>query len=168
MAKEALRTRPKLFRIAIVLFQPLLEDFVNRDAFPRGRMIRVDWIEAAQTKDRLGIEGEWICLQPVDRSDRDPVRTLRRWWRRCRTIDRVRQAWIVQNPCEAFQPDVAWKPAGHGIEPKQEAGRHGRRPAFAATPINQSRPLDPRGRVEIENMKGTIEVRAWDRAEVKI
>ncbi|HEY4583570.1 MAG TPA: DUF4097 family beta strand repeat-containing protein [Lysobacter sp.] len=40
--------------------------------------------------------------------------------------------------------------------------------AFAATPINQSRALDPRGRVEIENVKGSIEVRAWDRAEVKI
>lgn len=41
-------------------------------------------------------------------------------------------------------------------------------PLLAATPINQSRPLDPRGRVEIENLKGRIEVRAWDRAEVKI
>lgn len=33
---------------------------------------------------------------------------------------------------------------------------------------NQSRPLDPRGRIEIENLKGRIEVRAWDRPEVKI
>lgn len=41
-------------------------------------------------------------------------------------------------------------------------------PAFAGTPINQSRPLDPRGRVEVENLKGSIEVRAWDRAEVRI
>jgi hypothetical protein len=41
-------------------------------------------------------------------------------------------------------------------------------PAFAATPINQTRPLDPRGRVEIENPKGRIEVRAWNRAEVRI
>ncbi|MFD0739298.1 DUF4097 domain-containing protein [Lysobacter koreensis] len=41
-------------------------------------------------------------------------------------------------------------------------------PLFAATPINQSRPLDPRGRVEIENIKGRIDVRAWDRPEVKI
>lgn len=41
-------------------------------------------------------------------------------------------------------------------------------PAFAATPINQTRPLDPRGRVEIENVKGRIDVRAWDRPEVKI
>ncbi|MGH8078100.1 MAG: DUF4097 family beta strand repeat-containing protein [Lysobacter sp.] len=39
---------------------------------------------------------------------------------------------------------------------------------LAATPINESRPLDPRGRVEIENLKGRIEVRAWDRPEVKI
>ena len=40
--------------------------------------------------------------------------------------------------------------------------------AFAATPINESRPLDPRGRVEIENVKGSVEVRAWDKPEVKI
>ncbi|QIL19989.1 DUF4097 family beta strand repeat-containing protein [Thermomonas sp. HDW16] len=41
-------------------------------------------------------------------------------------------------------------------------------PALAATPINQSHPLDPRGRVEIDNLKGRVEVRAWDRSEVKI
>ncbi|GAB6196272.1 DUF4097 family beta strand repeat-containing protein [Lysobacter xanthus] len=40
--------------------------------------------------------------------------------------------------------------------------------AHAGTPINQTRPLDPRGRVEIENVKGSIEVRAWDRPEVRI
>lgn len=41
-------------------------------------------------------------------------------------------------------------------------------PAFAATPIDQTRPLDPRGRVEIDNLKGRVEVRAWDRPEVKV
>ena len=41
-------------------------------------------------------------------------------------------------------------------------------PAVAATPIDQVRPLDPRGRVEIDNLKGRVEVRAWDRPEVKI
>ncbi len=41
-------------------------------------------------------------------------------------------------------------------------------PAHAATPIDQTRPLDPRGRVAIENLKGRVEVRAWDRPEVKI
>ena len=41
-------------------------------------------------------------------------------------------------------------------------------PALAATPIDQSHPLDPRGRVEIDNLKGRVEVRAWDRPEVKI
>lgn len=41
-------------------------------------------------------------------------------------------------------------------------------PAFAATPINQTRPLDPRGRVEIDNLKGRVEVRGWDRPEVKL
>lgn len=41
-------------------------------------------------------------------------------------------------------------------------------PATAATPINQTRPLDARGRVEIENLKGKVEVVAWDRPEVKL
>ncbi|WP_342315973.1 DUF4097 family beta strand repeat-containing protein [Lysobacter sp. FW306-1B-D06B] len=40
--------------------------------------------------------------------------------------------------------------------------------AFAATPINETRPLDPRGRIEIENVKGSVVVRAWDKSEVKI
>lgn len=39
---------------------------------------------------------------------------------------------------------------------------------FAATPIDQTRPLDPHGKVEIDNLKGRIEVRAWDRNEVHI
>ena len=41
-------------------------------------------------------------------------------------------------------------------------------PLFAATPIDQTRPLDPRGRIEIENLKGRIQVRAWERSEVRI
>lgn len=40
--------------------------------------------------------------------------------------------------------------------------------ALAGTPIDQTRPLDPRGRIEIENLKGRVEVRAWDRQEVKV
>lgn len=40
--------------------------------------------------------------------------------------------------------------------------------AWAATPINQARPLDARGKVEIENLKGRIQVRVWDRPEVRI
>lgn len=40
--------------------------------------------------------------------------------------------------------------------------------AFAATPINETRPLDPRGKIEIENLKGSVVVRVWDRPEVKI
>jgi hypothetical protein len=40
--------------------------------------------------------------------------------------------------------------------------------ALATTPINETRPLDPTGRIDIENIKGRIQVRAWDRAEVKI
>lgn len=41
-------------------------------------------------------------------------------------------------------------------------------PVHAATPINQARPLDPRGRLEIDNLKGRVEVRGWDRPEVKV
>ncbi|MGJ4731189.1 DUF4097 family beta strand repeat-containing protein [Luteimonas sp. SDU101] len=41
-------------------------------------------------------------------------------------------------------------------------------PAFAATPINETRPLDPRGSIDVSNLKGRIEVRAWDKPEVRI
>ncbi len=41
-------------------------------------------------------------------------------------------------------------------------------PAVAGTPIDQTRPLDARGRIEIENLKGRVEVRAWDRQEVTV
>lgn len=41
-------------------------------------------------------------------------------------------------------------------------------PAIAATPINQVRPLSAQGSVSVENMKGRIVVRTWDRAEVGI
>jgi DUF4097 and DUF4098 domain-containing protein YvlB len=41
-------------------------------------------------------------------------------------------------------------------------------PLYAATPIDQTRPLDARGTVEIENLKGRIQVRAWDRNEVHV
>jgi len=40
--------------------------------------------------------------------------------------------------------------------------------AQASTPIDQTRPLDPRGKVEVQNVKGRIQVRAWDRPEVQI
>lgn len=40
--------------------------------------------------------------------------------------------------------------------------------ASAGTPIDQTRPLDARGRIDVENIKGRIQVRAWDRLEVKI
>ncbi len=41
-------------------------------------------------------------------------------------------------------------------------------PALAGTPINETRPLDPRGRIDISNIKGRIQVRAWDKPEVRI
>jgi hypothetical protein len=40
--------------------------------------------------------------------------------------------------------------------------------AVAGTPIEQTRLLDARGRIDIENLKGRIQVRAWERNEVKI
>lgn len=40
--------------------------------------------------------------------------------------------------------------------------------ATAATPINETRPLDARGRVQVENLKGSIQVRAWERNEVRV
>lgn len=41
-------------------------------------------------------------------------------------------------------------------------------PAWAATPIDETRPLDPRGTVEIENVKGRIQVRVWDKPQVHV
>lgn len=41
-------------------------------------------------------------------------------------------------------------------------------PALAGTPINQTRPLAADGRVSVDNLKGEIVVRTWDRPEVRI
>lgn len=41
-------------------------------------------------------------------------------------------------------------------------------PVFAATPIDESRPLDADGRVLVDNLKGRILVRTWDRNEVRV
>ena len=41
-------------------------------------------------------------------------------------------------------------------------------PAFAATPIDQSRPLDADGQVSIDNLKGRIVVRVWNQPQVRI
>jgi hypothetical protein len=41
-------------------------------------------------------------------------------------------------------------------------------PAFAATPINQTRPLAADGRVHIENIQGRITVRTWAQPQVRI
>lgn len=40
--------------------------------------------------------------------------------------------------------------------------------ALAQTAINETRPLDARGRVDISNLKGRIEVRGWERNEVQV
>ena len=39
---------------------------------------------------------------------------------------------------------------------------------FAATPINETRALDARGRIEIDNLKGRIQIRPWNRNEVHV
>lgn len=41
-------------------------------------------------------------------------------------------------------------------------------PAWAAKPIDETHALDRRGTVSVENVKGRIEVRVWDRPEVHI
>ena len=41
-------------------------------------------------------------------------------------------------------------------------------PAFAATPINENRPLAADGQVRIENIKGSIVVRAWSKPQVQV
>jgi len=41
-------------------------------------------------------------------------------------------------------------------------------PALAATPINQTRPLAADGSLRIENIKGEVVVRTWDRPEVHV
>ena len=41
-------------------------------------------------------------------------------------------------------------------------------PALAQTAINETRPLDARGRVDISNIKGRIEVRGWEHNEVQV
>src|SRR5437762_12216339 len=41
-------------------------------------------------------------------------------------------------------------------------------PLFAATPINQTRPLALDGQVSIDNLKGRIVVRTWAQPQVRI
>ena len=40
--------------------------------------------------------------------------------------------------------------------------------ALASTPIDETRPLDARGKVDISNVKGRIQVRVWDRPQVHV
>lgn len=41
-------------------------------------------------------------------------------------------------------------------------------PAWAGTPINETRPLNADGRISVNNLAGEIEISAWDRKEVSI
>src|SRR5690606_2810808 len=40
--------------------------------------------------------------------------------------------------------------------------------ALATTPIDETRPLNADGKVEISNLKGSIQVRVWDKPEVHV
>lgn len=40
--------------------------------------------------------------------------------------------------------------------------------ALAQTDISENRPLDPAGRIQVDNMAGAIEISGWDKAEVEI
>src|SRR3546814_12391568 len=40
--------------------------------------------------------------------------------------------------------------------------------ALASTPIDETRPLHADGKVEISNLKGSIQVRVWDKPEVHV
>src|SRR3546814_17639779 len=40
--------------------------------------------------------------------------------------------------------------------------------ALASTPIDETRPLHADGQVEISNLKGSIQVRVWDKPEVHV
>lgn len=40
--------------------------------------------------------------------------------------------------------------------------------AAAGTPINQTHPLEAKGRIEVSNVQGRLEVRGWDRPQVQI
>ena len=38
----------------------------------------------------------------------------------------------------------------------------------AGTPIQESRPVNPDARIDVSNVKGTVNIRAWDKAEIAI
>ena len=41
-------------------------------------------------------------------------------------------------------------------------------PAFAGTPINESRSVDATAHIDISNVRGSVTVSAWDQARVEI
>ena len=40
--------------------------------------------------------------------------------------------------------------------------------AFASTPVNEVRPADPLGSVEVDNVAGSVHVEGWEKAEVEV
>ena len=76
--QQGLSPGKELFRIAFVLAQPMLENFVDRGSFPPRRVVRVNVVKLAKTKDGLGIESEGIGLEPVDLGHPDVLRPLLR------------------------------------------------------------------------------------------
>ena len=117
----------QLVRFAIVVLQPFLEHVVDRLAFPSGRMIRIDRVQRAQLQDRLRVECEWVCLEPVDRGDGDLVGPLLRLRCRRRPVDGLRRTGIVERARQPFQPGVARQAAADCIEPQQKTRCDSRR-----------------------------------------
>ena len=131
-SSKARGARHQLVGVALVLGQPLLEHLVDRAALPRGAVVGVDRVEAAQAEDRLRVESERVGLEPVDRGHRDPARPLLRAAATARgRLGGLRRARVVERRGEPLEPRVAREPAGHRPQPQPEARGDGRRAAVA-------------------------------------
>ncbi len=137
IGEQRFRSGSQPVRVALVLEKPLLEHGMDRATLPGGGMVGIDRIEPPQPEDRLGIESERVCLQPVDGGDRDSLGPLLRRgaWRG--PVDGLRGARIVQFPRKALELHVVRQPPADGIEPQPEAGGHGRRSHVAPGPGDQ-------------------------------
>src|SRR6476469_1847388 len=107
LLQEPLCTCPELFGIALVLLQPLLENFVYRGSLPGRSMIRVHRLDRAELQYRLSIESEWVGLQAIDRRYGDLVRPLLRGRARLGLFNRACRAWIVEGSGKALETRVA-------------------------------------------------------------
>src|SRR5687768_15128238 len=110
---QLLGTVEQPFGIAIVMRQPLLEDLMDRRAFPPRRMISIDRIEFVKLEHGARVESERIGLQPVERGDVDYRRSIfdRGTWPRAR--DGLMLAGVVDRLGQALKPEVAGEATGH-------------------------------------------------------